>query len=187
MDTLTGYIAVVVAAVLAAVSVGLSAFGRGPKWVRRMTEAWLAPHDAKPYPDMPIMKVIARRCPELEKSMERDDNPPSGEYERAGEMLKELRQQARLGRLTVWGRLNATSGHEEHTPLSEIAADFWEKGSIGYMEFLKDGKGQADRRKPNGDKEWYDDLRFNERQVVRLYPAQRQQLKLQKPWKRVQE
>jgi hypothetical protein len=171
--------------VLAAAAVMANAFGRGPKWARRMVDTWVAPHDSKPYPDMPIVKVVARRCPQMAESLEKGDSLPAGEYDQTGELLKDFRQRARIGQLAVWGRLDATAGYQEHTPLSEIPVEFWEKGTMGYLELLKDGKGKAERRKLNGDKEWYDDIWFNERQVNKLYPFRRSRMKLQTPWTRV--
>ena len=132
---------------------------------------------------MPIGKVVLRTCPHLTGDAT-PDKVPSGEYERCGGLLREIRQYARSGKLQLCGRHHATPGSEDHTVLSEIPAEFWEKGNLGYMDFLKDGKGRAERTiHPNGMKEWYSDIWLNEGQVNRIYPA-RSRLRLQKPWKR---
>jgi hypothetical protein len=174
-------LAISIVAVLVALAITLAAFGKAPRWVRRVVETLVSPADLKSYPDMPIRKLSLRLSPDLVEGYDLS-SVGQGQFERIGELVRELRQHARLGRLVIWGRKSASEGFEDHTPLSEMPVDFWETGSIDYLTAFGSGKGKAER-KIGRDKEWYVDLHLNEQQVNKLYKSGTS-LRLRVPWER---
>ena len=106
-----------------AVAVSISAFGGGPKRFGRLVYRLLGPMDLKVYPDMPLRALVERSCPNIIGAVGRSDRTlGEDEPEKAADILQEVRQHGRLGRLTIFGRKNVNEGFEEHTPLSQILA-----------------------------------------------------------------
>ena len=149
-------------AALTALLVFLVAIGKGPAAMARLVERLLSSPETRRYPDMPLAKVVQRACPHI-YGWRDTRNRAAGEYERCGTLLNEIRQHGRLGRLTLWGRHMANATFEEHTPLSEIPADFWQEGDLDYLQFLEDGKGKAERHMSRRENEWFADIWLNER------------------------
>lgn len=77
-----------------------------------------------------------------------------GQFERIGELVRELRQHGRLGRLLIWGRKNAS----ERSTRGGFLGD---GQHIDYLTAFGNGKGKAER-KVGREKEWYVDLHLNE-------------------------
>jgi hypothetical protein len=107
----------------AAVAVLLHAKDRGPVWLRSWLDDFIGPppHRAEPEPDMKLIEALADAC-SCEITVDNDNMPvfASEEGQHIADALKEIRQQGRLGRLSIWGRQDAKVGSEELTLLSPI-------------------------------------------------------------------
>ena len=76
----------------------------------------------KPTPQMPLSEVIS--C-----IIGSDDQSKPGASTLVGEALPSIREKARLGMISVWGRMSA-DGDALHQPLEPIPADYWTNAQI---------------------------------------------------------
>jgi len=93
-----------------------------------------------------------------------------------------IRQEGRLGRLSIFGRPDAVAGNLDHTPLAPIPADFWEFAQIDYMEYLQDPRCKTEAAKHPGPRTHFSDLHFDAHQIDAIWPAKkRRRFRLQSP------
>jgi len=167
---------------VAAAVVVTHARGRAPKWLSPTLDDWIGPppHLATPLPDMPLVEVVVRIC--LDTKTDAEGNIAAASPQATSEALRAIREGARLGRVIVWGRLDAPVGNEHHTPLSTIPPEVWDVYQIDHLRFLTDPKGRTERARQVGATFWYSDLQFNRRQVNGVWPEPGARLRFRKPW-----
>jgi len=102
------------------------------------------------------------------------DDVPEGRFTELSSLFHEIRQSARLGKLTVWGRKDSPIG-QERIPLSDVPPDFWEHGEIDILGYLRGGEHERGTATldPFKGKTEYTDLRLNSRQVRHAIPRYR--------------
>jgi hypothetical protein len=169
---------------VAAVAVVTHARGRGPKWLGALLDDWIGPPPQRAtfLPDMTLIEVVRRICPD-DVMLDSDGSVTlSSRHQPISDALRALRESARLTQLVVWGRKDPTAGHEEATPLSLIAPDYWDNYQIAYLRFLTDQRGATEKVKQAPADPRYSDLRFNRRQVNVVWPEPGVRLRVQKPW-----
>ena len=167
---------------VAAAVVVTHARGRSPKWLSPTLDDWIGPppHLATPLPDMPLVEVVVRIC--LDTKTDAEGNIAAASPQATSEALRAIREGARLGRVIVWGRLDAPIGNEHHTPLSTIPPEVWDVYQIDHFRFLTDPKGRTERARQVGATFWYSDLQFNRRQVNVVWPEPGARLRFRSPW-----
>jgi hypothetical protein len=165
---------------VAAAVVVTHARGRALKWLSPTLDDWIGPppHLATPLPDMSLVEVVVRICLDTKTDAEGNSAPASPQA--TSEALRAIREGARLGRVIVWGRLDAPIGNEHHTLLSAIPPEVWDVYQIDHLRFLTDPKGRTERTV--GATFWYSDLQFNRRQVNVVWPEPGARLRFRKPW-----
>lgn len=153
--------------VCAAVIVLLHARDHLPAPLRALLDSLIGPppHRAGPEPDMKLIDALAQAC-SCEIAVGADNMPafPPVRGQDIADALKEIRQQARLERLNVWGRPDARVGDEDFVLLSPVPADQWPLLSLAYTDFVTYAPGMAVPIR-DGAAPPYLDIRLNRRQV----------------------
>jgi hypothetical protein len=120
--------------------------------------------DTKPIPDM-LLKEAAEHL-SATKSWDVTSN----------EVWAELRQAARDGRITVWGRPESAHLERPHKPMEEIPPDHWRHYAFDFLRCMHSEDEVRCRSEPDDPKrrplnKGYADLRLNATQVRTSWPA----------------
>lgn len=117
----------------------------------------------RPRPDLSLVELV-----------EMIEVKGSAQEERAhiiAQLLSDVRECAKMSKITVWGRKNYTLGYDHmyYFPLSNIPSEFWEHDSIYLTYFLRGGVNALGEttRSPYSNLNGYSDIRFNRQQIVR--------------------
>jgi hypothetical protein len=171
---------------LTAVVLLLHARDRVPMWLRPMLDDWigLPAHRSVPHPDMKLIDVLAYACScDIGEDAQKHPSFPAEKGMVIADTLDMIRQQARLGRLHVWAKPDATVGREKSYLLSLVPADQWPNLDLSYTEFYAYAPGKALAVGPSAAPN-YLDIWLNKRQV-KSYPFPgRRRLYWRLPWYR---
>lgn len=171
---------------LIAVVVLLHARDHVPMWLRPILDdlIGLPAHRSVPDPDMKLIDVLAYACScAISEDAQRHPSFPAEKGIVIADTLNTIRQQARLGRLHVWAKPDATVGHEKSYLLSLVPADEWPNLDLNYTDFYAYAPGKALAVRP-GAAPNYLDIWLNKRQV-KSYPFPgRRRLHWRLPWYR---
>ena len=99
-----------------------------------------------------------------------NDMGQQGVPQKTSDALVAIREKARLGLLSVWGRKEAHQSNLNFYPLEPINAAFWSGAHIDYLEYLKTTTCSTDDATSGHLHEHYADLHFDEKQVEKLWP-----------------
>lgn len=140
-------------------------------WLRSW---WQGDSDRKLEPNMRLAALAALHIPKIDEDTH---------FQEVVGLLVNIRQQARLDKLTVWGRKNCTIPHD-HVPLSVIPPDFWEKGEIDATKFLRGGEHKRGQTGCDmlGHVMEYSDLWFDRRQAAHALPKRWPRIRLRLPF-----
>jgi hypothetical protein len=92
------------------------------------------------------------------------------------EVWAKLRQAAREGRITVWGRPESAHLERPYKPMEEIPSDHWRHYDFGFLRCMHSEDEARCRSEPDDPKRYplnkgYADLRVNRTQVQTSWPA----------------
>jgi hypothetical protein len=73
----------------------------------------------------------------LDTKTDAEGNIVAASPQATSEALRAIREGARLGRVIVWGRLDAPIGNEHHTPLSTVPPEVWDVYQIDHPFTLR--------------------------------------------------
>jgi|HubBroStandDraft_6_1064221.scaffolds.fasta_scaffold40733_3 hypothetical protein len=158
--------AIVTAAI---VLIGLASLGhyREPMLhrVRRLTPPAGAVGDAKPIPNM-LVKEAAEHLAATNASWDAASD----------EVWTELREAARQGRITVWGRPESAHLERPYKPMEEIPPDHWRHYAFDFLRCMHSEDEARCRSEPDDPKRYplnkgYADLRVNTTQVQTSWVA----------------
>lgn len=95
--------------------------------------------------------------------------------EDSDEIIREIQDKARLGTLTVWGRLYAPFVvSQNHNPMKEIPKDHWDKYTLDYLTCMRHEDPSECCTEPRGTRGdihgSYQDLKVNQRQAKTIWP-----------------
>ncbi len=124
-----------------------------------------------PQPDMPLSQAVQGILGITELWGDGSAGP-------IGQTLSDIRQQAHLGTISVWGRRDCPDGLESAYPLTEMHREDWDYIGISYLDFLSNEKGTTEVRRTNANVERYHDLHLNAAQVRLIWPPR----KKRRPW-----
>jgi hypothetical protein len=160
---------------LATIVVLARARGRGPDWVRRYLDDILGREAQPPQPDMPLTQVVRQAYPAA------IDNPMMHTFRESAHghieaVLTGIRERARWGQFSVWGRLEASGGN----PLAPIGAEYWEDHNLPLAEFII-GTGKTAMAKAGASNVVYGDIHLDRGQVGRVWPDARARWHFQWP------
>jgi hypothetical protein len=100
-------------------------------------------------------------------------NPMAGTAEAIGEALRDIREKAHLGLITVFGREGDVPGHKPIDPLGAIAKDHWADHRLDYMEFLQDNRGKTQTW---DNRPVYFDIWFDRTEIYATWPSRRRRI-----------
>jgi hypothetical protein len=129
----------------------------------------------KPQPSVPLQTLIER--------IVGDSNwGATGVPQKTSDTLVAIREKARLGVLSAWGRNGANQSHLSFYPLEPIPEQHWTNAHIDYLEFLKDSKCATTNAKHPGSPNHYSDIHFDSVEVEAAWPTKkRPKFKWQSP------
>ena len=141
-----------------------------PTWLASATSSqasFAPPADTKPRPDVWLRDatfycVHRRWLGDLEEGFTADT-----QYEEAAGLLKEIRQLARNGDITIWGK------RWNNSTFDPIDPDYWEHHEVEYMELFKDKSEdvRTGSATPEGkDGPFYKALRVSKTQFEQRWP-----------------
>ncbi len=170
--------------VCAAVVVMLHARDRLPASLRSLLDGLIGPppHRADPQPDMKLIDVLADAC-SCAVTVDTAFHPvfPPDKAQHIADALKEIGQQARLKRLSVWGREDTAVHSPYSVPLSPIPAEQWQTLRLDYNDFRVFAPGMANPVR-TGSTPHYLDIWLNRRQVRSFpFPHRRRRWQLRSP------
>jgi uncharacterized integral membrane protein len=134
------------------------------------------------FPDMLLVDLVKR-------IVGSDDLFVGENCSKCGDALRSIRENAHLGKITVWGRKNVLSKDLALYPLTSIPAEYWDEFGIEYLLFTDDQKGKTNRERGAKKSERvpstimttihvveipdtiYSDLRFCAHQVEKSWPS----------------
>jgi hypothetical protein len=121
--------------------------------------------DAKPIPDM-LVKEAAEHLAATKASWDATSD----------EVWAELRQAARDGRITVWGRPESAHLEQPYKPMEEIPSDHWRHYAFDFLRCMHSEDEVRCRSEPDDPKRYplnkgYADLRVNTTQVQTSWTA----------------
>ena len=115
----------------------------------------------KPTPQMPLSEVISR-------IIASDDQSKPGASTLVGEALPSIREKARLGMISVWGRMSA-DGDALHQPLEPIPADYWTNAQIDFLKYLRNQRCSTSDTRQAGYSAKYADLHFDIAEIQSVF------------------
>ena len=128
----------------------------------------------KPTPQMPLSEVIS--C-----IIGSDDQGKPGASTLVGEALRSIREKARLGVVSVWGRMSADSD-ALHQPLEPIPADYWTDAQIDFVKYLRNQRCSTSDARQSGSLVKYADLHFDIAEIKSVFGSYRpKHLRLRSP------
>lgn len=87
------------------------------------------------------------------------------------EALKQIREKALYGNLSVWGKTHyPDSPLGESEPRKPISKGYWEIFQFDYLEFLKDPRGKTELAEPGGRGQVFYELWFDKNEVESEFP-----------------
>lgn len=118
-------------------------------------------------PDMRLHEFVEKR---IESEM--FAHFKEGNISKIGALLTDIREKARLGQITIWGRKNCPKG-QTNIPRSAIPADSWDALYIDLLDYLEDrptGAGQAKSGSIIMQQQYrYSDIWLNKWQTNQVY------------------
>jgi hypothetical protein len=116
----------------------------------------------KPEPTVSLEKLI-------EHIVGTNDMGQQGVPQKTADALVAIREKARLGLLSTWGRKDANQSNLSFYPLEPIDAGQWTHAHIDYLEYLKTTTCASQNATLPGATDHYSDLHFDEKQVEKLW------------------
>ena len=135
--------------------------GRGGDLIIKAGDA--APASRSPRPDLTLDELVTG----FTLGTNENDH-----LETLGSLFAAIQQEAVLGSVTTWGRLNCPIG-QSHTPLTAMPASHWRDHQIDLLDFLCDPERRPGKTNRSGilpDNDYYSDLRLNRDQVAAIWP-----------------
>src|SRR5262245_35477661 len=130
--------------------------------------------DRKPTPQMPLSEVVSR-------IIGSDDQSKPGASTLVGEALPSIRGKARLGMISVWGRMSA-DGNALHQPLEPIPAYYWTNAQIDFLKYLRNQRCSTSDTRQSGYSVKYADLHFDIAEIQSVFGSYRpKRLRLRSP------
>jgi hypothetical protein len=128
----------------------------------------------KPTPQMPLSEVISR-------IIGSDDQSKPGASTLVGEALPSIREKARLGMISVWGRIS-TGDVASIQPLEPIPQDFWTNARIDFVKYLRDQRCPTSDTRQLGNSVKYADLHFDIVEIQSVFGSYRpKRIRLRSP------
>jgi hypothetical protein len=128
----------------------------------------------KPTPQMPLSEVISR-------IIGSDDQSKPGASTLVGEALPSIREKARLGMISVWGRIS-TGDVASIQPLEPIPQDFWTNARIDFVKYLRDQRCPTSDTRQSGNSVKYADLHFDIVEIQSVFGSYRpKRIRLRSP------
>jgi hypothetical protein len=118
----------------------------------------------KPLPNISLEKVVGRITGPCEWDQ-------LGTLPKTGAALVEIRQKARLGTLSVWGR--PMPGNSDLYPLEPIPSEHWARAQIDPLDYLNSSQCKTSDITVPRSLEHYADLHFDLSEIDLLWPETR--------------
>jgi hypothetical protein len=115
----------------------------------------------KPTPQIPLSQVIAHM-------IGTDDQSKPGASTLVGKALPSIREKARLGVISVWGRMS-TGGDASLQPLEPIPQDHWTNAQIDFVNYLRNQRCLTSDTRQSGYSVQYADLHFDPVEIGRAF------------------
>jgi hypothetical protein len=115
----------------------------------------------KPTPQIPLSQVIVHM-------IGTDDQSKPGASTSVGKALPSIREKARLGMISVWGRMS-TGGDALLQPLEPIPQDHWTNAQIDFVNYLRNQRCLTSDTRQSGYSVQYADLHFDPVEIERAF------------------
>jgi hypothetical protein len=126
-----------------------------------------------PTPQMPLTQVINR-------IIGTDDQSKPGASTLVGRALPSIREKARLGMISVWGRMS-TGGDASLQPLEPIPQDHWTNAQIDFVNYLRNQRCSTSNTRQSGYSVQYADLHFDPVEIERAFGVKLKRIRLRSP------
>jgi hypothetical protein len=128
----------------------------------------------KPTPQMPLSEVVSR-------IIGTEDQTKPGASTLVGTALPSIREKARLGVISVWGRMS-TGGDASLQPLEPIPQDYWTNAQIDFVKYLRNQRCSTSDTRQSGYSVQYADLHFDTVEIENTFASYRpKRIRLRSP------